>query len=98
MPAVARVTWHNNFGVSLPFVSSDFITCKELNRRESLSSNQSAIINMFCYLYHVELKPVIIDSLRNIFYAVCLYSAYREFDTLPLFLYYKLLLLLWLGQ
>ena len=41
MPAVARITWHNNFGVSLPIVSSDFITGEELNRRESLSSNQS---------------------------------------------------------
>ena len=31
-----------------------------------------------------ELKPVIIDSLRNVLYAVCLYGAYQEFDTLPL--------------
>ena len=38
-----------------------------------------------------ELKPLIIDSLQNILYAVCLYSAYREFDTLSLLLYYELL-------
>ena len=31
-----------------------------------------------------ELKPVIINSLRNILYAVCLYGAYGQFDTLPL--------------
>ena len=30
-----------------------------------------------------ELKPVVIDSLRNILYTVCLYGAYKELDTLP---------------
>ena len=38
-----------------------------------------------------ELKPVIIDSLWNTLYAVCLYGAYRELDTLSLLLYYELL-------
>ena len=57
--------------------------------------------NHLAYVYHLqtnwqqstcpvifttwELKPVLIDSLRSILYAVCLYSAYREFDTLTLF-------------
>ena len=53
MPAVVRVTWHDNFRVSLLFVSSDSVTGKELNRTESLSSNQSTAIKMSCFLYHV---------------------------------------------
>ena len=90
MPAVARVTWHDNFEVSLLLVPCNSVTGEELNRRESLYSNQSTCPVIFTTY---ELKPVIIDSLRNILYAVCLYSAYREFDTLPLLLYYELLII-----
>ena len=66
MPAVARITWRNNFEIFLPLVSIDSITSEELTRKESLSSNQSTVYGM--------------------------YSAYREFDTLPLLLYYELLI------
>ena len=34
-----------------------------------------------------EFKPVIIDSLQNILYVVCLYGAYQKLDTLPLLLH-----------
>ena len=53
MPAVTHITWHDNLGVSLPLVSSNSISSEELTRKESLSSNQLATINMSCNLYHV---------------------------------------------
>ena len=45
-----------------------------------------------------EVQPVIIDSLWNILYAVYLYGAYREFNTLPLLLQYELLLTWCIGK
>ena len=86
MPAVARITWYNNFDATF---FSDSITSKEL--KESPSSNQWTTINSSCYLYHMRIEPVVIDNSWNILYAVCLYSAYWELNTLPLLLYYKLL-------
>ena len=52
MPAVARVTWDDNFRVSLPFVSSDSITSEELTREESNQQQSSAA----CYLYQVKIE------------------------------------------
>ena len=43
-----------------------------------------------------EQNTLIYDSLRVLLYAVCLYGVYRAFDTLPLSLYYVLLVLLYL--
>ena len=60
MSAVAGITWHDNFKVFLPLVSSDSITSEKLTRKESLSSNQSTTINTSCYLYHMR-----IESSRN---------------------------------
>ena len=65
MPALPRVTWHNNFEVSLLLVSSDSVTSEELIRKVSLSSNQSTTIKVPCCFTMCGLKPVIIDSLRN---------------------------------
>ena len=43
MPAVIRVTWHDNFRVSLPFVSSDSVTSEELTKEES---NQRSLLSL----------------------------------------------------
>ena len=40
-----------------------------------------------------EQNTLIYDSLRVLLYAVCLYGVYRAFDTLPLSLYYVLLVI-----
>ena len=56
MPAVARITWRDNFGVFLLLVSSNSVTSEELTRKESLSLHQSAAINTSYYLYHVRIK------------------------------------------
>ena len=76
MPAVARITWHNNFAVSLLLFSSDSVTDAELNRKNHhLKTNQQHLICPVIFTTH-ELKLVIIDSLQNILYAVCLYGTY----------------------
>ena len=76
MPAVAHITWHNNFAVSLLLFSSDSVTGAELNRKNHhLKTNQQHLICPVIFTTH-ELKLVIIDSLQNILYAVCLYGTY----------------------
>ena len=98
MRAVARVTQHDSLGAGfLATCFRDSVTGEELNRGESLSSNQSTTLNQHVLLslpLECELKQVIIDrqfteyTLRSVFQ----YTAPIKSLTLSLsfFLYYEL--------